>query len=133
MKTSSCVTTLLLGLAVRAAQADAGLYNTGVDGQGQTLAIGAADSHYVLVAGDSIGFPVTPGYSSFAAFSIGSGFVDGINTLAFRVGNYSGPTGLRTELSGNFVSSVVPEPAAWSLLAAGMLLLAARRQRSSAA
>ena len=215
MKTHPYTAALLLA-AAGAAQADVGLFNTGVDDHGVTLTTGAVDSHYQLVSasgtasafavddaagypgywlapsalskwlspvvsggfaassdpgavdyvyqthfdltgidlssalitgkvvgdnevqdvllnGHSIGFATAVGYGSFTGFSIASGFVDGINTLAFRVGNYSGPTGLRAELSGTFVTSSVPEPAAWATLTAGALLLALRRKRSNAA
>lgn len=207
---------LVLLAAAGAAQADVGLFNTGVDAQGHPLATGTVDPHYTLVAagggaqsfavddaagypgfwlapsttskwvapqvsggfassndagmtvylyqtsfdlsgvdlssasiaglavadnevqdillnGQSIGFTTAVGYSAFTGFSITSGFVAGINTLSFQVGNYAGPTGLRTELTGNFVSSNVPEPSAWALGSAGLLALAAwrRRQRSN--
>ena len=216
MKTSASLAAALLLAATGAAQADVGLYSTGVDDHGALLATGAVDSHYTLMSasgaasayavddaagyvgfwlapggaskwitpvvaggfaasndpgavdylyqttfdlsgidlssaritglvtadnevqdillnGHSIGFANAPGYGSFTGFSIAGGFVDGLNTLAFRVGNYSGPTGLRAELSGTFVTSSVPEPAAWATLAAGALLLARQRKRSNAA
>ena len=216
MKTSASLAAALLLAATGAAQADVGLYSTGVDDHGALLVTGAVDSHYTLLSasgaasayavddaagypgywlapggaskwitpvvsggfaastdpgavdylyqtsfdlsgidlssaritglvtadnevqdillnGHSIGFATAPGYASFTGFGITSGFVDGLNTLAFRVGNWGGPTGLRTELSGSFVATSVPEPAAWATLAAGLVLLGARRHRSNTA
>jgi len=74
------------------------------------------------------------GFSSFAAFSINSGFLAGLNTLDFAlnnavdlsVGNFN-PTGLRVELNGT--ANVVPEPTSVALIGlGGMMLFALRRK-----
>lgn len=66
-------------------------------------------------------------YGSFRSFAITSGFVAGVNTLSFVVGNdYGGPTGLRAELATTLVP--VPEPAAALLMAGGCGVLLLRRR-----
>jgi hypothetical protein len=61
------------------------------------------------------------GFTSLSSFSIGSGFISGINTLEFKVTNISGgglnPTGLLvTSLTGS-----VPAPAVVFLLTTGLI------------
>jgi hypothetical protein len=68
-------------------------------------------------------------------------FLPGLNTLSFVVGNadtlgdptlppYSGPTGVHVAIL-HTDATIVPEPATGSLLAVGLLLLAARAPRRS--
>ena len=64
-------------------------------------------------------------------FTLTSGFVAGINTLSFRVENYSGatgnPTGIIVSVSGT--AEHAPEPAAAGLLGSGLLGLWLLRRR----
>jgi hypothetical protein len=54
----------------------------------------------ILINGSPTGI-TSPGFGSFTAFTISSGFIDGLNTLQFLVNNSAlGYTGLRVELSG---------------------------------
>lgn len=88
----------------------------------------------ILINGISTGFtyggPNTGTYSTFADFTIGSGFHSGINTLTFDVVNGSGPTGLRTDFSGTTFTAAVPEPETYAMLLAGlgMIGFATRRR-----
>lgn len=80
----------------------------------------------VLLNGQDIGFTAN-GYSSFKSLAITGGFVAGVNTLSFVVGNDNGgPTGLRVELASTLVP--VPEPAAALLMAGGCGVLLLRRR-----
>lgn len=89
----------------------------------------------ILINGTSIGFSST-GYSSFSSFVINSGFQTGINTLQFTVENWSGPTGLRTEMVGSFdrlVVTAVPEPETYAMMLAGLGLIGTVVRRRSLA
>ncbi|MEN9467008.1 MAG: hypothetical protein RL081_1009 [Pseudomonadota bacterium] len=79
----------------------------------------------IKINGIDIGFS-SSGYSTFSSFVISSGFQTGINTLIFTVENWSGPTGLRTELAGSFERlpvSAVPEPETYAMMLAGLGLV----------
>lgn len=76
----------------------------------------------VLINGNAISFSAHSDYSSFASFTVTSGFVAGVNTLAFVVNNSGGPTGLRAELDGSFTAAV-PEPETYAMLLAGLGVL----------
>jgi hypothetical protein len=66
-------------------------------------------------------------------FTIGGGFVAGVNTLDFIVQNGSGsvgnPTGLRVEISGS--ANAIPEPVSFVLLGAGLGALGMLRRRKA--
>lgn len=108
---------------------------TGFD-PGTTLISGgwAADNSgtAILLNGISTGNP-TGGYSSLAPFTLGSGFVAGINTLDFIVYNIpsggSNPTGLRVEFQ-SATAAPVPAPAAAWLFGSGLLGLIGIGRRS---
>ncbi len=85
----------------------------------------------VLINGNAISFSTHSDYSSFASFTVTSGFVAGVNTLSFVVYNESGPTGLRAELSGSFTAAV-PEPETYAMLLAGLGVLGFTSQRRKA-
>lgn len=91
----------------------------------------------VLLNGTDIGGqpPVnSPGvvgyFRKFTAFGANGGFLNGENTLTFRVYDYGIITGLRVS---NLVGSAVPEPATWGLMLSGFFLVATqmRRRRQS--
>jgi len=89
----------------------------------------------VLINGTSTGFTYLPGnnaFKNFAPFTVSSGFHDGINTLAFKVFNGGGPTGLRTEFDKISVTQAVPEPETYAMLVAGfgVMGVVARRRKS---
>jgi len=74
------------------------------------------------------------GYSSLGPFTLGSGFIAGINTLDFVVNNIGGeitnPTGLRVEFQ-SATADQVPVPAAIWLLGSGLLgLIGIARRRA---
>ncbi len=57
----------------------------------------------VLLNDESTGIKTTSGFGGFTEFEITSGFVEGINTLDFKVNNAPpdiNPTGVRVELNG---------------------------------
>lgn len=82
----------------------------------------------ILLNGQSIGAATpNPGFSGFAPFSIGSGFVNGVNTLDFVVFNSSqasgNPTGLRVEGAITAeAASPIPEPSSMALVAISLLV-----------
>ena len=84
----------------------------------------------ILINGVSTGntIPNPVSYESFTPFTIGSGFVSGINTLDFLVNNDGGPTALRVEMTAT-AAAVVPEPASLALLCSALLGLGAMRRR----
>lgn len=87
----------------------------------------------ILLNGISTGNSTTGGaYVALHAFSILSGFKDGVNKLEFLVhNNSSGPTALRVQISG----SIVPIPPALPLFGTGVALLGFlgwRRKRKAA-
>lgn len=94
----------------------------GVDNEGE-----------IFLNGVSTGFALTgtvvENFNQLYAFTIGSGFVSGLNTLSVVVNDTGSPAAVRLDglsLSAN----AVPEPASWMLLIAGfgMVGVAARRR-----
>lgn len=61
-------------------------------------------------------------FNAWTAFSANSGFVNGENTLTFRVRNVAqrtgNPTGLRVEFLGSQIAAV-PEPSTWAMMLLG--------------
>ena len=71
------------------------------------------------------------GFASFSAYSINTGFINGVNTLDFSVYEPgSTPSGLRVELTGT--ANAVPEPTVVVLAGlAGLSLIAVRRKQQA--
>ena len=78
----------------------------------------------ILVNGNPTGLTYSaPAYGAFQSFTISSGFVAGVNTLAFEVQNIVGPTGLQVDdLSGT--ANPVSEPVSLLLFGAGLVGMA---------
>jgi hypothetical protein len=73
-------------------------------------------------------------FDVWTPFSIGSGFVEGLNTLEFTTLSTQSPTGLRVEFTSSNFTAVVPEPGSGAMLAAGLLgLVSVARRRAAAA
>jgi hypothetical protein len=76
------------------------------------------------------------GFTTFSTFSANSGFISGMNTLAFyvtnKVQNGGNPTGLRVEFLQSSITPV-PEPETYAMLLAGLGLMGtiARRRKNS--
>ena len=80
----------------------------------------AADDGVSAIRLNGVAIPPVGGinYAAYTAFSITSGFGNGINSLEFDVQQIgSGPTGLRVEMCGN--ATAVPEPSACAMLLIG--------------
>ncbi len=93
----------------------------------------ADDSATIFLNGVQIGAANQGGYAGRTTFTIGSGFVAGVNTLTFAALNSgAGPTGVNVVVNG---TAAVPEPAMWGLMIVGfgMVGTAARRRRTSVA
>jgi len=102
----------------------------------------AADNqgYVTLNGGSAFGqTPLTTGHATWTSFSASSGFLSGVNTLAFYVTNlgFSGtnPTGIRVEFeSSNVNVTPIPEPEIYAMLGAGLGLMGwvARRRKKQA-
>jgi hypothetical protein len=86
----------------------------------------------ILINGNPTGvtYPAEA-YGAFQSFTISSGFVPGVNTLAFEVLNdEDGPTGLQVDdLSGT--ASPVPEPVSLLFLGAGLVGMAVIKRKNT--
>lgn len=65
-------------------------------------------------------------FRQFSAFGTNGGFVNGTNTLTFRVTDYGVISGLRVS---ELVGTAVPEPATWAMLIVGFGLVAGQIRR----
>ncbi len=126
-------TPLLSGLYVYQLQFDL----TGLDPSTASISgLWTADDNSRVVLNGNFGAGIiqTTTFSQFDSFAFNSGFVPGINTLDFRVGNaffpginLGGPSGLHvTQLTG--AAEPIPEPGSLALLALGVNSLLKRNQ-----
>lgn len=65
-------------------------------------------------------------FRTFSAFGTQGGFLNGTNTLTFRVTDYGVISGLRVT---DLVGTAVPEPATWAMLIVGFGLVAGQIRR----
>jgi hypothetical protein len=54
----------------------------------------------ILLNGNATGAPGASGYGAFSAFTLNTGFINGVNTLDFVINDSGCPSGLRVEISG---------------------------------
>lgn len=100
--------------------------------------ISADDGALVFLNGTQV-FDGTGGspWASYQAFTISSGFSQGINTLSASISNSDGPGGALFQIVGAAGDPAVPEPGTLSMLVAGgvvgMVGLIRRRRRQSKA
>ncbi len=91
----------------------------------------ADDQTTIFLNGVQVGASNQGGYSFRTGFTLGSGFVAGVNTLTFATLNSGGgPTGANVDLTG---TASVPEPAMWGLMVVGFGMIGAATRRRSAA
>ena len=89
----------------------------------------------ILLNGSAITQAGPGSFNVWTAFSATSGFINGVNTLAFTVRNNAqasgNPTGLRVEFTTSSIDPV-PEPTSWAMLIAGFGLVGVvmRRRRA---
>ena len=96
----------------------------GVDNDGEIFLNGVSTG-ITLLGSDTANFNILHN------FSVGSGFVAGINTLTVAMFDSGSPAAVR--LDGLSLSAdVVPEPASWMMLIAGFGLVGAAQRRRSA-
>jgi hypothetical protein len=99
---------------------------------------GADNDGYIFLNGVSTGISLTgaagANFQLLHPFTIGSGFVAGLNTLDFEVLDYGGVTGLRVDgLTGTAdvaTATTAPEPATWLLAFVGFFGLGAALRQS---
>lgn len=95
---------------------------------------GADNRGTIFLNGVNTGITTT-NFSSLTNFSIGSGFISGINNLDFRIEDFGPPTAFRVDnLVGTAdLAGAVPEPAAWALFIAGFGVIGAGMRRRTTA
>ncbi len=92
----------------------------------------ADDSATIFLNGVQVGAANQGGFSFRTNFTIGSGFVAGVNTLTFTALNSgAGPTGVNVVVSGT--ADAVPEAATWTMMIAGFGLVGLGLRRRSGA
>jgi hypothetical protein len=95
---------------------------------------GADNSGLIFLNGASTGVAVA-GFGSLTPFSISGGFVSGLNTLDFSIGDGGPPTAFRVDnLSGtaNVLRGGIPEPTTWAMMLVGFFGLGGLARRRHA-
>jgi hypothetical protein len=91
--------------------------------------ISADDYAYIYLNGVNTGI-LAANFSVWTPFTLNSGFVNGINTIDFKVTNGGGPGGLRVEFA-SATATATPEPASVALIGLGVSGLALLRRKAA--
>ena len=97
----------------------------GTSGMSVTYRCARDDTFFnVMLNGATVVGATCPGYDLSTSFTIGSGFIDGLNTLQFNTGGNGITDGLIVDITAVTNPTPVPEPTSIVLFASGLIAIA---------